>query len=538
MPRSSEALRVQEGRLGQAVSVDSNALIEGPAPQQRFAATLSKNALVSLLRVGINAIVSLVLPAYLTHRLPVSTYGAWVLILQVGSYVSFLDFGIQTGVAKFVAEHLSRGDVKGASERASAGLLLMGIAAVIGCLIILAAVAFVPLLFHNMPHALFNDVRISLSLIGTSLAFGLVCSVFSAVFLGLQQYEIPVFLSICNRILFTAVVCAIVGFHGSLVAMGIAAACVNVSMGVLQIVAWQKKARQIHIQPWKVGRRILKEVFDYCSVLAIWSVSMLCISGLDLTIVGHYDFGETGYYSLATLPATFMIMIISAALSPLMPAASALSTQRTPQEMGAILCRTTRYSTVLMLLAGLPVIVFGYPILRLWVGPVYASHAVKYMQILIVATMVRNLLFPYATMIVATGRQRIATIACIAEAVVNLGGSVYLAHKIVAIGVAVGTFLGALVSVALHFAISMRYSSSTISISRLRFLLRGLVVPCAIAVPSVLSVLGSRDGRLSPALCVIWASLTLLIGWFVGLTLEERATLMDRMRLILLFRRA
>ncbi len=46
--------------------------------------------------------------AYLTSRLSVSVYGAWVLILQMAALVSFLDIGIQTAVAKFVAEYEAR----------------------------------------------------------------------------------------------------------------------------------------------------------------------------------------------------------------------------------------------------------------------------------------------------------------------------------------------------------------------------------------------------------------------------------------------
>src|ERR1700729_4107768 len=75
-----------------------------------IATTISKNVVVSFIRVGLSSLIALILPAFLTHRLAASTYGAWVLILQMGAYVSFLDFGVQTGVAKFVAEYYAKGD--------------------------------------------------------------------------------------------------------------------------------------------------------------------------------------------------------------------------------------------------------------------------------------------------------------------------------------------------------------------------------------------------------------------------------------------
>src|SRR5205807_3815210 len=83
--------------------------VSGKAPGKPagFAVTISRNIIASLARVLAVSLVALLLPAYLTHHLPVTTYAAWVLILQLAAYVSYLDLGIQTGVAKFVAEYRS-----------------------------------------------------------------------------------------------------------------------------------------------------------------------------------------------------------------------------------------------------------------------------------------------------------------------------------------------------------------------------------------------------------------------------------------------
>jgi O-antigen/teichoic acid export membrane protein len=154
----------------------------------------------------------------------------------------------------------------------------------------------VPRLFHNMPEALYRDVRISVLLVGASLSFTLLCSVFSAVFVGLQQYGVPTAITVINRGLYTLTVCLIVHDRGSLIAMGSAVALINVSTGLLQALAWRRKLSRIQISPIGVDPKILKQMFSYCLALAVWSAAMLCISGLDVTIVGHYDFKETAYY--------------------------------------------------------------------------------------------------------------------------------------------------------------------------------------------------------------------------------------------------
>jgi O-antigen/teichoic acid export membrane protein len=503
----------------------------GQAPKQPagFAKTISKNVAISLMRVVFNSLVALALPAYLTHHLPIETYGAWVLILQLAAFVSFLDLGIQIGVAKFVAEYDARNDLAGAGKHASAGLAMMSLTGALGIGLTSILAWQVPRLFHSMPSALYWDVRVSVLLVGSSLSFALLCSVFAAVFIGLQQYGIPTTIMVLNRALYTLAVCTTVHYQGSLIAMGAAVAFINISTSLLQVFAWRKMLSRIQISLRAVDSTILRKMFNYCLALSVWTAAMLCISGLDVTIVGHYDFKETAFYSLATLPTNLIISIISSAIGPMLPAASALSTQRTPLGMGSILFRITRYSSILLLLTGLPLLVCGYSILHLWVGQVYALHSVRYLQVLVLATVLRNLCMPYATIVMAVGKQKVATAAAIAEAIVNLGSSIYLAHLFGAIGVAAGTLLGAFVSIAMHFTFSMHYTYSTILISRIRLFIGALLRPALIAIPSLIlfpSWANSMGRSLSLPLSLSWAIATLLIAWFGTLNAGERAYLL------------
>jgi O-antigen/teichoic acid export membrane protein len=510
---------------------DALALAPELTTSRGVARRFSVNALVSLLRVGVNSVVALLLPAFLTHRLPVETYGAWVLILQMGAYVSFLDFGVQTGIAKFVAEFDSSGDRQSATRFASAGLVMMLGAATLGLLLTLGVAWQVPHLFGEMAPALFGQVRLSILLIGSSLCFGLVCSVYSAVFIGLQRYVVPTGIAIANRILSAVAIAVAVHDHHSLISMSVGVAMVNVTTGLLQIAAWRRWARSITVSMRVVRREAFVRVLQYCVVLAVWSASSLCVSGLDLTVIGHYAFRDTSYYSLATLPTNLVILIVSSVMAPFMPAASALSTQRTAEKMGEILERSTRYTILLLLLIGLPLLVFGQVFLRAWVGAVYAMHGIRMLQILVLATMVRNLFLPYSLMVLAVGKQRFATAATVVEAVVNLGSSLYLVRVAGGVGVAAGTLIGAMASVAMHFAVSMRYTSSTLALSRMRLALSGMLRPLAAVLPTLLLLpawIGPHPLR--PSLVMLWAVATLALMLSVGLEKQSRTQLYDFLR--------
>jgi O-antigen/teichoic acid export membrane protein len=148
-----------------------------------------------------------------------------------------------------------------------------------------------------------------------------------------------------------------------------------------------------------------------------------------------------------------------------------------------------------------------------------------YLRILVLASIIRNLCAPYATMLVAIDRQKVAIAGAMSEAVVNVASSIYLARHMGAIGVAIGTLLGSLVSVLMHFALSMHYTYPKLSVSRLRLFLDDMVRPALIAFPSILLIpfyWKSTEPSLNLSLWLIWTLSTLLFAWFGGLDFDER----------------
>jgi O-antigen/teichoic acid export membrane protein len=187
--------------------------------------------------------------------------------------------------------------------------------------------------------------------------------------------------------------------------------------------------------------------------------------------------------------------------------------------------KATRYCALLICLTALPLLLGGYPILRLWVGQDYARHSVVFLEILIVGNAIRLLGYPYALVVVATAKQHLATLSGVIEAAVNVAVSVYLVRRIGAAGVAIGTFVGAFVGLGVHLALSMVRTRATILLSRLTFVLQGLLRPLSCIVPSVLMLpLWRRLNTIpaSPTIIAIWLFATVGIVWLVGLTGTER----------------
>jgi O-antigen/teichoic acid export membrane protein len=183
---------------------------------------------------------------------------------------------------------------------------------------------------------------------------------------------------------------------------------------------------------------------------------------------------------------------------------------------------------ILLGLTGVPMMVAGYWVLKIWVGDAYAVQTIGFLRILILANIIRNICLPYATFLAATGRQKVAVAGATAEAIVNLGSSLFLVQRLGAIGVAYGTLLGAGVSFGMHFAVSMHYTYAEFSVTRARLLWSGVLRPLTVAIPSALILplwwLASAPS-MSPVIWIVWLLSTLAICWFVGLSSDERGSL-------------
>ena len=132
---------------------------------------------------------------------------------------------------------------------------------------------------------------------------------------------------------------------------------------------------------------------------------------------------------------------------------------------------------------GIPLLFLGFPLLRIWVGVVYASHALVYLEVLVAANIVRQLAYPYALMVVGLGQQRFATVSPVLEAVVNLVTSILLARRYGAIGVAIGTLIGAFAGVLAHVVVSMPRTQAAVAVERLRLLRKGVARPLLSFLP-------------------------------------------------------
>src|SRR5262245_40056214 len=191
--------------------------------------TVVKNASVNLVRLTGSGVIALLLSPFLVRQLAKDAFGAWSLLLQLTLYVTYLDFGIQTAVSRFVAHAEELGDSKQRDGIVSTAFAMLSCAALLGCVLVVVLASQLPSLFRQMPPSLYRPAQLALLAMGASFAIGLPVSVIHALFMGLQRNEIPALIAISNKIAMAALVVGVVWNHGGLAAMGIGVAAANLA---------------------------------------------------------------------------------------------------------------------------------------------------------------------------------------------------------------------------------------------------------------------------------------------------------------------
>ena len=446
-----------------------------------------KNAVANVVRGSSSALIALLLPPFLVHFLSIDEFNVWVLILQLSAYTSFLDFGVQTAVGRFVAHTTEMKERRSRDEVINTAFALLSISSALGIALIVFATWKLSNLFPRIPSSLNFDAQVSLLLVGISTAIGLPISVFSGVFIGLQRFEVPALIMGGGKLINGLLLIFIVRQYGSIVPMAVTYSCVNIFTYIMQIVAYLKINTKTKFSVKLISYKVVKELTEYCLSLSVWSFAMLLVIGLDTTLIGILDFNKLAYYGIAASLITFISGLQNAVFTSLMPAAAVLNAQGNSRQLGKLLIDSTRYGMYLLLLTGLTLVALSKILLSIWLGASFVENTSSILQILLLANIIRLSAIPYSTLLIGTGQQKLVILSPFLEGASNLLFSIFLGLKFGAIGVALGTLIGAIIGVIFHYLYNMKKTTS-IHFSFDAFLVDGIIKPLICTTPIVLLI--------------------------------------------------
>jgi O-antigen/teichoic acid export membrane protein len=473
------------GLLQKLVSRSTDSDREGALNQLRF--TLVKNSLANMVRVCASAIVALVLPHFLTRALDHDRFSAWALMLQIAAYANYLDFGLQTAVARYLAQAIERGDTEFRDRLTSTAFALLSIGALIAVLAIGCVLAFLPGLFQQAPALLIPELRGGILILAVCTALLLPLSTFTGVLIGLYRNDVPAISIGSSRLVGAVLVIFAVTHTHSLIVLAVLIGGCNLAGGLTQYFLVRKLLPTMRIAINLASRNMAAELARYCSTLTIWSLCMLLVGGLDVTIVGHYDFAAVGAYSVATLLIAFLTGINNSVYGALLAPLAVLQERAQLRRIGTLVVTVTRLTSFVDISAVLAVFLFGDSVLRLWVGESYAMQALPILRILVMANAIRLVGAPLSAALVATNQQHYGISGAVVEGISNFALSIGGAMLVGAVGVAYGTLAGSCISILWVLLLMVRWLRMPI-VSRAELVLEGCIRPALCLLPVILCV--------------------------------------------------
>lgn len=409
------------------------------------------NAIWNVVNGSSSAIVAVVVPPFLTRMLTPEAYGAWAVALQIGTYVTLFGFGLQMAVGRYVAYAEARSDIAQRDGIVNSAFWFLLTASAVAWLAICGLGFSIHRLLPNLSTALAEQTKVAVILVGLALAINLPGSIFAAVFTGQHRSDIPAKIQGSGRVLLALGLIA-AAMSRNLAILGLVYAVISIGTVAALWYAWKTRTLEPILSPRLVKREHGRELVSFCFSLTIWNFAMLLVSGLDLLIVGRWDYAATPYFAVSVTLTTLVAGTITSLANALVPAAASLPDDESGANLRQLLSRGSRFVMAASIIAGVPMIFGGFTLLEVWLGHSYALKAAPILAILVIATMLRNLLLPYVTLAIGTGNQRKLTVIPLAEGSVSIIASILLVGSSGAYGVALAKIVGGLTGIIMLIA--------------------------------------------------------------------------------------
>ena len=362
---------------------------------------ITLNALSAIIQVAFTAILYFFLYKYLLKELGVKQLGVWSLILSFSSIANLSNFGITSGLVKFVAEYLAIKEEEKIGKLILTALVSITLLFSIGSLLVFFAA-------HYCLHFIIDKEFLSLalnilpySLLG--LCLNAASGVFTSALEGHQKNYLRNFIYILSGIvMFLSMVILTPIYHlkGMAYAQLIQAVFILITSLILMI----RVNPYNRFSYWKWSNQSFKELFNYGYKFQIVSVSQLFYEPTTKILLSKYGgLAMLGHYEMASrLVNQFRALLVNAnqVLIPVVVEKIKTQTKDQLMEFYAKINRILFFFTVPL---STLLILFTPLISNLWIG-YFEPEFVYAVDILAIATLFNIMCGPSYFSCLAEGR--------------------------------------------------------------------------------------------------------------------------------------
>jgi O-antigen/teichoic acid export membrane protein len=402
-----------------------------------------RNALSSYTNLAVGILFSLVLTRVLLRNLGASTYGLWIVLLTMVSYLGLLDVGVSTAAVQRVARMSAIGDDEGVANVIRTSSIFFTVS---GVLAVLVTVLVAPFL-GSIVHLGSTDVKVAgvtLVLLGFMIAVKFVTGVPNAVLFGIGRSDRSSQINLVSLLIIQGAQLAVVLAGGGLVWLG----AVTLAGNVVTYLLVSLMVRRLTGHTLLAGhfqRSILVDLLRFGGRNTVIAISGMVSFSLDALIIGVIlPVAQVAPYDIALSTANLTRNLTTYGSDLLLPTYTHFESMKDPVRQARLFSR----SVMATLAISLPILValaaFGDPILALWLGKVPA----KTYSIMIALGVVTALELPghqCFIFLTGVGRNQLMMRLALIGASVNLAGSIAATFWLGPIGPAIGSIPAVLV---------------------------------------------------------------------------------------------
>ncbi len=378
---------------------------------------------------------------FLVSRLGLDRYGIWVLANALVGTAAVVPVGLGDATVKFVSSYRGRGGTDGVIRVIRSTLT---VSLILGALVAIVVIVSAPWLTEAVFKISSQDQELAaraIQIAGVALVTRSIDSVFLSTLRAYERYDLAAGVAMVVRIvnIATAVLLATLGYGVVQILLGTLA--VTTAGTLTQAALCRRLVEGLSIRPL-LDRAALREVLGFGMYSWVQGLGGMIFGQVDLLLIGAIlGSRQLAYYAVCVQLAQQIHGLPAAVFAFLFPMISSRYEQTGRVGLHELFKRYMGLNVVFAAVLAAPLILFGRPILTLWMGSDFASHAHALLAILAVAYALLSInVVPHYTLL-GLGQVRFVSIANLAAGVLSLIGVAVLLPVIGLNGAAVGRLL-------------------------------------------------------------------------------------------------
>lgn len=438
------------------------------------------------------ALINLLLTAYIVPKIGLPAYGTWALVGLFTSYFTLLDFGLGSGFSKYIAQHAATRGTRAVSAVVSTGFffyLALGavmVAAGWPCIdgLIRLVAFFYPKALESANAATLADVRFLLRWGLVLYAASTPVAALSAVQTGLQRMGVTNAISVAASLVKVAATVALLETGHGVRGLLLANAAVLGFFAVACAAAAFRLAPYLRVSPSRVTRRAFRDLFSFGWRTQVAKLSNLILFQTDKAVVlaAFGALGLVGVYRIGEELAGKMRQAPALMLSAIIPAASDLDARGDDDRLRRLYVLSSKYVAAVTV----PLVAFmagaAGPLLRTWMGDIDGLDTAAWVLRILVVGYLANVI-PGAGVSVALGKGR-PDVQMKAGLVATVANIAFTLALLLAVGF-YGIPLGTAAAMALSCAWFLRAMGPVSGVGAVELMRASLLWPALASLPGM-----------------------------------------------------